>query len=182
MKNMKKYVIYLAVISLGIFSFTQLSSSISSGAENDSAGIQWITLEEAQKLNKENPKEAKKIMIDVYTDWCGPCKKMAKKTFTDEKVIKYVSENFHAVKFNAEDPDPLTFNGNVFVNKGRTHEFTNYLGVTGYPTISFFDTDNSPIMKFTAYLTAKEMEIVLKFINDEIYRKKTYEDFYGDQF
>ena len=34
--------------------------------------INWITLEEAEALNKENPK---KIFIDFYTDWCGWCKK-----------------------------------------------------------------------------------------------------------
>ncbi len=174
---MKKQFILLAITLIGIFGFTQVDYTNNTLDENESKEIKWISIEEAQRLNKENPKEAKKIMIDVYTDWCGPCKKMDKKTFTNKRVIKYVNENFHAVKFNAEGSDPLTFNGNVFVNKGRNHEFTKYLDITGFPTLSFFDTDNSPIMKFTTYLTAPDMEVVLEFINKEVYKKKSFEEF-----
>ena len=36
--------------------------------------INWVRLEEAVKLQKKNPK---KIMIDMYTKWCGPCKMIA---------------------------------------------------------------------------------------------------------
>jgi thiol:disulfide interchange protein len=53
--------------------------------------IKWYTIEEVQKLNQENPK---KIFIDVYTDWCGWCKKMDATTFQDPKIIKLLNEDF----------------------------------------------------------------------------------------
>jgi len=42
--------------------------------------IQWMKFEEAIAANANNPKM---ILVDVYTDWCGWCKKMDKETFTD---------------------------------------------------------------------------------------------------
>ena len=41
--------------------------------------IKWISFEQAIKAQKENPK---KILMDVYTDWCGPCKLMDKKNLS----------------------------------------------------------------------------------------------------
>ena len=36
--------------------------------------VNWISMDKAQELQKKVPKN---IMMDVYTDWCGPCKAMA---------------------------------------------------------------------------------------------------------
>ena len=62
--------------------------------------IQWISiqeLEEAQALDE------RKVFIDVYTDWCGWCKKMDASTFTDPKIVSYLTENYHCVKLDGED-------------------------------------------------------------------------------
>ncbi|MFN4257572.1 MAG: thioredoxin family protein [Saprospiraceae bacterium] len=62
--------------------------------------IKWLRFEEAIAANAQNPKM---LLVDVYTDWCGWCKKMDKETFTDPKVIAHINSNFYAVKMNAED-------------------------------------------------------------------------------
>ena len=62
--------------------------------------IKWLKFEEAIAANAQSPKM---LLVDVYTDWCGWCKKMDKDTFTDPKVIAYINSNFYAVKMNAED-------------------------------------------------------------------------------
>ena len=82
-------------------------SFISKTPQKESAGIKWITLQEAEKLNKQKPK---KIMVDLFTSWCGWCKQLDATTFQDAKVIEYVNQNFYAVKFNAERPDTIVFN------------------------------------------------------------------------
>ena len=43
--------------------------------------------------------------MDIYTDWCGPCKLMDKNTFQNPDVAQYLNNNFYAVKFNAEGPN-----------------------------------------------------------------------------
>lgn len=44
-------------------------------------------LEKARTGNKQ-------IFVDVYTSWCGPCKKMAKEVFTLPEVGTYFNEHF----------------------------------------------------------------------------------------
>ncbi|HCH44379.1 DUF255 domain-containing protein, partial [uncultured Algoriphagus sp.] len=46
--------------------------------------IQWMKFEDAIAANEKNPKM---LLVDVYTDWCGWCKKMDKETFKDPKVV-----------------------------------------------------------------------------------------------
>ncbi len=69
-----------------------------------------------QRLEAAQAKEPRKVMIDVYTKWCGPCKMMMRNTFTNADVISYINENFYAVKFDAEGPDPVEFKGKTFSN------------------------------------------------------------------
>ena len=57
------------------------------------AEIKWMTLDEALTLQKKHPKKAKPIFMDVYTDWCGPCKLLDKNTFHDPEFVKYITEN-----------------------------------------------------------------------------------------
>ena len=58
--------------------------------------IQWMDFEEAVSACTKQPK---KIFVDVYTNWCGWCKKMDQTTFADPEVAKYMNENYYAVKF-----------------------------------------------------------------------------------
>ncbi len=88
LKDMKK-IILLVFIALLNINLSQAQDKIN-----------WLTFDEAATLTESNPKM---ILVDVYTDWCGWCKKMDKETFTDPKVIDYINSNFYPVKMNAED-------------------------------------------------------------------------------
>ncbi|MBP9152977.1 MAG: DUF255 domain-containing protein, partial [Flavobacteriales bacterium] len=66
--------------------------------------IKWVSLEEADALRRTEPR---KILIDVYTDWCGWCKKMDASTFKDPKVVAYINANYYAVKLDAEQKEPI---------------------------------------------------------------------------
>ena len=75
------------------------------------AKVKWISIEEAEKLNKQEPR---KIMVDVYTDWCGWCKKMDKETFSHPVIAEYINKNYYAVKLDAEGKDEITFSGTTY--------------------------------------------------------------------
>ena len=138
--------------------------------------IEWMSLAEALEAQKKEPK---KIFMDVYTDWCGPCKLLDKKTFQNPDVSKYISEHYYAVKFNAEGQEEINFFNQTYTNpsydpnrKGRngTHQFTQYLGVKGYPTMVFFSENGAPIMPVVGYLKPQQLELYLKMIKQGDYQ------------
>ena len=117
-----------------------LSMSFTSIAQN----INWVTFEQALALQKKNPK---KIMMDVYTNWCGPCKMLDKNTFQNPDVAKYVNDNYYAVKFDAEGNEKINYKGNSYDNKGykaemasrrnSVHDLTHALQVNAYPISTY---------------------------------------------
>ena len=128
MKNLSIFSLIAAVL---LFSFTTKTPN---GTEDGDKGIKWHTLEEALKLSKE---ENKPIFIDVYTDWCGWCKRMDKATFSEASVIDYVNANYIAVKLNAESNETVTFKGQELNYRQISGQV---FGVRGYPTIVLMDT------------------------------------------
>ena len=71
-----------------LYTFILLVSLNSTGQAQE---INWISFEEAIAKNKSAPKN---ILIDVYTDWCGYCKKMDRETYENEVIISIINENF----------------------------------------------------------------------------------------
>ncbi len=80
--------------------------------------ITWYDWEKGVEVNES---QGKMVFVDVYTDWCGWCKVMDKKTFTDPDVISYMNKNFISIKLDAEQKEDITFKGREFkhVEGGR---------------------------------------------------------------
>lgn len=136
--------------------------------------INWMSLEEAVQAQAKNPK---KIMMDVYTSWCGPCKMLDKNTFQNPDVVKFVNENYYAVKFNAEGKEQINFKENVFNNpnydpsktgRNAQHELAAALRINAYPTIVFFNENGDTLLPVPGYKTPSQLELYLKlFFNDD---------------
>ncbi|WP_127846084.1 thioredoxin family protein [Psychroflexus aestuariivivens] len=148
------------------------------------AQIEWMSMNEALDAQEKKPK---KIFVDVYTEWCGPCKMMDKNTFTNDDVVEYINKHFYAVKFNAEGTEKVQYKDFNYTNpnydpkrKGRRnsqHFFANALKVSGYPTVVFFDEKSDVISPVVGYKTPEQLEIYLKMIATDKYKKiKSAED------
>jgi len=142
--------------------------------------VKWYTIDEALKLNATAPR---KIMIDVYTDWCGWCKKMDAETFDHPVIARYINKNFYPVKFDAESSAPVKFGDNTFINQGvggarkSTHQFATALGVTGYPAVAYFTGDLKLIGVVPGFLTAEQIEPLLHFIVEEKFQSISLEEY-----
>lgn len=147
---MKKILLILILSLNGLVSFGQ--------------EIKWMTMNEALEAQKKDPKP---IFMDVYTDWCGPCKMLDKNTFSDAAIVEIVSKNYYAVKFNAEGNESITFKGVKYTNpkfdatktgRNSVHEFTMFLKVQGYPTMYIFETSGEIKTNILGYRTADQLK------------------------
>jgi thioredoxin-related protein len=139
--------------------------------------IKWMTLEEAVALQKKAPR---KIMMDVYANWCGPCKMLDKNTFQNKDVANYVNKNYYAVKFNGEGNEVVNFNGNTFKNpsynpakantRNSAHQLASYLQISAYPTIVFFDETGNVIAPIRGYQSPPQLELYLKMFKDDTHK------------
>jgi thioredoxin-related protein len=147
--------------------------------------INWVSLEEAMALQKKTPK---KIMMDVYTVWCGPCKMLDKNTFQNPDVVAYVNNNYYAVKFNGEGNDVITYKDKSYANpsynadrantRNSAHQLARYFQIRAYPTIVFFDENADVITPLPGYKTPTQLELYLKLFESDKHKDiKTQDDF-----
>ena len=61
------------IISIAVILIFSTSAFAQKKTDNKPTTIKWYSFEEAMAKNSQFPK--KKIFVDVYTDWCGWCKK-----------------------------------------------------------------------------------------------------------
>ena len=91
-----------------------------------------------EKAKKEN----KYVFIDAYTEWCGPCKMMARETFKTDTIANYFNKNFINYKMDME--------------KGEGIDFSKKYEVNCYPNLLLLDGSGKPVHRGAGYLKAKE--------------------------
>lgn len=144
--------------------------------------VTWLTWNEAASL-AETDKNPKKIFVDVYTDWCGWCKKMDKDTFQNADVAAYMEEKFYMVKLDGEGKEPIEFKGKTynFVPQGRKgyHEFAAALmqGKLSYPTTIFLDEKMNMLSPVPGYQKPTPFLNIAKYFGDNIYLEKDWKTY-----
>src|SRR5690606_42130101 len=72
--------------------------------------VECLTLHEVEQ---RMAKEPRKILVDVYTSWCGPCRVMDQNTFQNPAAVEYINRHYYAVKLIAESPETIELKGNT---------------------------------------------------------------------
>ena len=135
---------------------------------------QWRSFDEGLKQAKLT---GKKVLVDVYTDWCSWCKKMDANTYANKKVSEYLNKNFVIIKLNAEGDGTITYSG----EKISPAQFAQGMGVSGYPATLFLKSDGQPITLLPGYSEADMFIHVLTFIGENHYEKKKFQDYLAEK-
>lgn len=157
----------------------------------EESGIQWMPIQDVsavveKNMKKKKSKDDKLIFIDFYTDWCGWCKKLDKDTYVNPEVIEIMDRYFYAVKFDAEQEEPVEFGGQTYAFKGKngrgTNEFalnmaTRPNGGIGYPTITILDAKGNKIAVEAGYKNPAQMVPMLLYYGEGHYKTKDYNTF-----
>jgi thioredoxin-related protein len=131
---------------------------------------EWKHFDEGIALAKQ---QRKKVVVDVYTDWCTWCKKMDEETYANRTVIEALEEHFILIKLNAESSDPLTFNGETMTQA----EFAQAAGVTGYPATLFLDEQQKPITVVPGYSPPDKFAQILRYFGQNHYKTTQFQDY-----
>jgi thioredoxin-related protein len=184
---MKRIILILAlpVIAVIFFAFTFIQpSSIQSSKDSKGAEkIEWITIQELNTIaqGKDWSKNKKKVFMDLYTVWCGWCKKMDANTFSNPAIAKYMNEHFYAIKFDAETKETIQFGDKEYpwVAGGRRgiNQLTRALGVTGYPTVVFLNKDLAKLQAIPGYKDVNGMLSMLVYYAEDHYKNTPWGTF-----
>ena len=142
--------------------------------------VNWLSFEKVIEINKTNPKP---LLVSIYTDWCGWCKKMYNETYTNPIIAKYVNDNYHAIKLNGEGKEPITYKDYTFKynqqEKSKYHELSAALqnGKLSYPTTIILNREEQLLDRIPGYLPARKMEMVLAFFIRKDRKEKKWGDF-----
>jgi thioredoxin-related protein len=114
------------------------------------------------------------VLVDVYTDWCGWCKRMDHDVYARPEIRDYLAQHFVVIRLNAESNEGATYEGERYTSRGLALHF----GVSGYPTTIFLRANGEHLANVPGYVPADKFLPLLRYIGDgHMDRGESYDDF-----
>jgi uncharacterized protein YyaL (SSP411 family) len=134
----------------------------------DNAEVNWLDFNKGYELAK---KKNKIMLVDVYTDWCGWCKRMDKDAYAKPNIAATINDDFVAVKFNPEITNvSYTFEGKTYTGEQLAGVISNYQ-ISGYPTTIFIYPKTKKSEVVVGYKNAEQMAPILADMKKKYYGK-----------
>ncbi len=151
-----------------------LSALAAPGRAGDSE-VAWKSwdagLREARQLKRP-------VLVDVYTQWCGWCKRMDRDVYARPELRDYLNSKFVTIKLDAEAAGPASYDGRSYTARSLAARFR----VTGYPTTLFLRSTGEHLVNVPGYVPADKFLLVLRYIGDgHMDRGVSWEDFRARQ-
>jgi thioredoxin-related protein len=104
----------------------------------------------------------KPILVDVYTDWCGWCKRMDRDVYARADVRDYLAKKFVTVKLDAEASDEARYEGKVFTSRSLASKFR----ISSYPMTMFLRSGGDHVANVPGYIPHDKFLLLLRYIGD----------------
>jgi thioredoxin-related protein len=139
--------------------------------------VTWISIDEASgKLQQEK----KPILIDLYTTWCGWCKQMDKKTYSNKSVAEYLNDKFYTVRVDAESHAAINWQGHTYNYNAqyRVNEFALWLahGQLEFPTTIIIVPGQAP-QAIPGYMEPKDLEPLVKYFGEGAWHNQGFDTY-----
>lgn len=149
---MKFIVLLLTGLSFFVYSFNSVENTAGNKVltTKSLSGIKFSKLT-LQKAIKQAQSSGKLIFIDVHTSWCGPCKEMAKTTFTDSEVGSIFNKRFINLKIDAEEDQDGPAISRAY-------------SVAAYPTLLFINGEGKLVKKLVGKQSKEKLLAAVSMI------------------
>lgn len=135
------------------------------------AEVRWRSWDEGLREASES---SRPVLVDVYTDWCGWCRRMDRDVYAREDVRAYLAKRFVTVKLNPESRANGQYEGKVQTSRALAQRFR----VTGYPTSVFLRAGGDHIVNVSGYVPADRFLLILRYIGEgHLDRGTPFEEF-----
>ena len=127
----------------------------------------WVDFKD---LNDSLKKQAKPVLIFVYTDWCKVCKMQENAVFEDKEILEMLQQEVYALKLNAEGKDDLIFMGRKYAgaNQNQYHQLAEFVGLVegklSFPTIVYLGNNLELLQVYNRYISKNQIITTIKLL------------------
>ncbi|MFZ9955096.1 MAG: DUF255 domain-containing protein [Flavobacteriales bacterium] len=148
------------------------------GKPNDSAHINWLTLDKALEMQKKSPK---KILVHLKNNAFVSDRVMSASAFQSQEVIDSLNKNFYCVDFDAMSTDSVFFQNRYFVNSNpgkEYHQLTYGLlqNKLAFPSIVILNEEALVLAPIRQYITEKHLSALLHYFNTNAQTKMPFHE------
>lgn len=106
-----------------------------------------VSTDELKRLATE---QNKLVFIDIYANWCPPCRMMEQQVFSREDVGEFMAQRFVSAKYN--------------IDEGVGKEFAQKYSIESIPTYLIFDLDGKVVGRITGSKTPEDFMVYIKHL------------------
>lgn len=145
--------------------------------------VRWLSWNEAMELVK---KEKRKVFVSIYLPNCPWCKKLDAETLRDPRVVRYLNENFYAVKLDAKYNANLQYKNHTYAYirtpNGGYHELAvNFMpDAITFPSLVFLDENLNHLQTLSKFMDGFELLPMAAFYGTGAYMDTPWSAFQRD--